>query len=104
MNNFKKFQAFVAKKGFTSFTFLSENQPFYSAVAPCKPQLTFTNILIGDYPRIVFLTNGENHMLFSRIKDVKFKENATAVGSLIQLTCAGPDREHSTVQYSLLAS
>ena len=104
MKNFKKFQSFITEKGFKSFTFLSENQPSYSAVAPCKLQLTFTNILIGDHPRVIFLTDGKNHMMLTRIKDVRYGEGDTAIGSLIHIYCGDSLDDHSTVQYSLIAS
>ena len=87
MNHIKEFKEFVERYKPTKILFLSDNQDTFSIADPCEMNLVFTDVLVHEYPNIVYFSGGASFMRLDRVKSIEFIENSAGLGTIVKIRC-----------------
>lgn len=83
--------------------FHTENQEWYRTSDPCKIEMSFPIMLIGENPNIICLKSGNNTLSIDSVKDVEIDTESSVLGAVITAFCGNADTDGYEIAYTLVA-
>lgn len=81
--------------------FMSENQDDPDFADPIVLSLTFSSIIIGQNPNVVYMTDGNNSLRINMVSGFNIREDPTAIGAEVDIVCRCNGKERT---YTLLVA
>ena len=99
----RNFKEFCERSPLQEIVFSAENQNWYRESNPCKLQLTFPTMLIGEHPNLICLKSDHGNILFDQIQYVEVDTGGPMPWTEITVFCGGEYPWQEDVAYTLIA-
>ena len=99
----RNFKEYCDRRPLREIVFSAENQGWYQESSPCKLQLTFPTMLIGEHPNLIYLKSDYGSVLLDQIRYVEVNTGGDAPWTEITVFCGGEYPWQEDIAYTLIA-
>lgn len=98
----RELKAYCTDHAVNEVLFSTENQRWYQTSDPCKVQMNFKIMLIGETPNLVCLKSEAGSICFDRVRFVEVDTDITVLGTVLYLYCGGKSAASPEITYTLI--
>lgn len=101
MTKVSEFKEYLNEHKPNKIIFMSEGQSEYDIADPLVLSLTFSSILVGQNPNVIYMTDGANSLRINMIKGFRLRKSASSPCTEVDVLCRSREGERV---YTLLVS
>ena len=101
MTKVSEFKEYLKEHKPNKIIFMSERQNEYDIADPLVLSLTFSSILVGQNPNVIYMTDGINSWRLNMIKGLRLRKSASSPCAEVDVLCRSREGDK---MYTLLVS
>lgn len=101
MTKVSEFKEYLNEHKPSKIIFMSESQNEYDIADPLVLSLTFSSILVGQNPNVIYMTDGVNSLRINMIKGFRLRRSISSPCTEVDVLCRDRKGEKT---YTLLVS
>ena len=101
MTKVSEFKEYLKEYKPNKIIFMSERQNEYDIADPLVLSLTFSSILVGQNPNVIYMTDGINSLRLNMIKGLRLRKSASSPCAEVDVLCRSREGDK---MYTLLVS
>ena len=87
MTKVSEFKEYLKERKPNKIIFMSERQNEYDIADPLVLSLTFSSILVGQNPNVIYMTDGINSLRLNMIKGLRLRKSASSPCAEVDVLC-----------------